>query len=233
MKIFYIKENINKYDYIRLFCILILSIATSYLFVTQSLFSPKDIKFNVFEVIPLHVWILLIILNISILSIIRAFLLKLFSKKIISYQSILIHIIQYGLFAMPFLIGLILILANKYILDTFPQPINLENSLFFGIIYSLFFFFIWIMFLGATIKSSLLQNYKFIISLAITIGTSTVAIAISSCISFLSIISIEKYEVPVIIKILDTQVQMNLISENMKEDALKKYIEEKKGKSFR
>lgn len=89
------------------------------------------------------------------------------------------------------------------------------------------------MFLGATIKSSLLQNYKFIISLAITIGTSTVAIAISSCISFLSIISIEKYEVPVIIKILDTQVQMNLISENMKEDTLKKYIEEKKGRSFR
>ncbi len=221
---FILNERIKRGEYKTLLYVFLLSLFLSYCIVNFEFFIPEDIQINIYEIIPLYKWILLILSNVFILAILRSLFLKFFSKKNIEYIAIVVHIIKYGLFVMPFMLAMILIAVNKIILDTFPTQINLNDSLLFGVIYSMCFLLIWIIFLSATIKQTLFKNSVFLKSISITLIGSMLSVFISGFISFTAIIPINKYEIPFVTKVLEVQVNMELITKDEEKTKLKEYI---------
>lgn len=212
-----------------LITLLICSILTTYVFTSIIKTNFTSFSFNIFDVISIEHWIGIFLVGIFLIALFRPVFLSLLLKiKVIdNYYALFLHIVKYGLFAMPFFILTIMIMLNNQILETynFEYENNLKVLLW---ITSFSFFIIWIAFLGTTIKSSLMKNYSFIKSFAKNLLASILTGLILSGISFPYILDINKYEEPFYNSVLELHVKKNRISSEQKEIFLIKLKENKK-----
>jgi hypothetical protein len=228
-KIYKISPSVDGFDYIILGALVVLSITFSNIIISKDFFIPKGIYFNIFEIISINKWLYIILINIIAIAILRTTILLFFRKneEKASFLSISLHILKYGFIAVPFLFPIIMVGVNKIVMETINNPsVNLNEPLPLGLFYTTIFFLIWMLFLGMTIKNGLFKNYSFLKGVIVNIFSSFIAVLISGFISFNTIISIEKYEIPFIEKMLDIQVELKIISKEDKTIRLEQYIAE-------
>lgn len=230
INLYTLRSTADKSDYITFGILFIFSIIFSNLIASNDFFIPKGIYFNVFEIIPVNKWLYIILINVIAIAILRTTILLFFRKneEKASFLSISLHILKYGLIAIPLLFPIIMIGVNKIVMEIIDNPsINLNEPLPLGLFYVTIYFLIWMLFLGMTIKSGLFKKYSFFKGATVNIISSSIAVFISGFISFNTIISINEYEIPFINKMLNIQVELKMISKKDKNVKLKQYIEER------
>lgn len=219
----YFKLNlkVGTKEYLFLFVLLGFSISTTYLSVYLIEKYFKTFSYNIFNVIGLEKWIGIFLMGIFLISLIRPIFFALLIKMRIieNYFSIFLHTFKYGLFAMPFFISSIMLGLNNSILEQFGFSFSnsLNVLLFFA---SLSFLVIWIVFLGTTIKSSLMQKYSFFKASVKNSLVSVITGTILSGVSFPYILDINKYEYSLYNSILDLEVKKEKITIEKKEELL-------------
>ncbi|MDX9899981.1 MAG: hypothetical protein RBT22_00630 [Aliarcobacter sp.] len=209
-----------------LIVLLICSTLVTYLFTGMVKTNLTSFSFNIFDVIGIEHWIGVFLAGIFLIALFRPVFLSLLLKiKVIdNYYALFLHIIKYGLFAMPFFILTIMLMLNNQILEmyNFDYENNLKVLLWLT---SFSFFIIWIVFLGTTIKGSLMQNYSFIKSLVKNLFASLLTGFLLSGISFPYILDINKYEESFYNSVLELHVGKNRILTEQKEIFLMKLKE--------
>ncbi|WP_323595753.1 hypothetical protein [Aliarcobacter butzleri] len=212
-----------------LIILLISSILITYSFTSIIKTNLTSFSFNIFDVISIEHWIGVFLAGVFLIALFRPLFLSLLLKiKVIdNYYALFLHIVKYGLLAMPFFILTIMIMLNNQILEIYN--FKYENNLKVLLWITFFsFFLIWIAFLGTTIKSSLMKDYSFIKSFAKNLLASILTGLILSGISFPYILDINKYEEAFYNSVLELHVKKNRISTEQKEMFLIKLKENKK-----
>lgn len=208
-------------EYLFLFILLGVSISITYLSVYLIEKYLKTFSYNIFDVISVEKWIGIFLMGVFLISLIRPIFFALFIRvKIIeNYFSIFLHTFKYGLFAMPFFILSIMLGLNNSILGQFGFSFNNSLNVLLGLM-SLSFLIIWIVFLGSTIKSSLMQKYSFFKASFKNSLVSLITGTILSGVSFPYILDINKYEYSFYNSILDLEVKKEKITLEKKEELL-------------
>lgn len=231
---FRVNKEINSKDYITLLVLLIVSMFSSFLlaYISKVIFE-EEMPFNIFDVIPLNEWLIMIFVGILNVTIVRSFLLLPFIKLKFDrmyFQEMSFHILKYAFISFPFMIPIIQILGNKIVLEI--GGISSNHLLPYAILNMLFFFLLWFIFLERTIKGFLQNKYTTIISFFINIFTSSVTTIIVGFIGFSYLPDMDKYSISFVKKALSTLQTKGYISEEKAKCTLSEFTQKEYQLSF-
>lgn len=226
--------NINparKEDILWISTIILISTSFSYLFsFLLYRYLGDEIRFNIFNVIPIYVWIYPIVLGILFIALFRTVMICLVARIKISknFIPIYIKIIQIGFLCISLLIPIILISTNKMVITTFglSKVVSLNKSLVIGMIFAILFGLLWFLGLSFTIKRFLQIRMKKIKAFAVNLISSIFAGIVVGALTFLSI-PVEKYEITFAREALLLKQKLGLITPSDLERQLNKYKEQR------
>jgi hypothetical protein len=223
---FRVNKNIDRKDYITLLILLIASIFISFIFANIPKIILKDkILFNIFDVIPLKEWLIMILVGILHITVIRSFLLLPFIKlkfDTMYFQEMSFHILKYAFISYPFLVPIIQVLGNKIVIEI--CGISSNFLLPYALLNALLFFLLWFIFLGTTIKGFLQNKYTKAISFFINIFTSFATTLIIGFGSLSYLPNMDNYAISFVQKTLSTLQTTGCISEEKAKWTLNEFV---------
>lgn len=226
-----VNKELNSRDYMILLVLLIVAIFASFLvaYISNVIFE-EEMPFNIFDVIPLREWLIMILVGILHVTVIRSLLLLPFVKlkfNRIYFQEMSFHILKYAFISFPFMIPMIQIMGNKIVLKI--GGISSDQLLPFAILNMLFFVLLWFIFLGTTIKGFLQKKYTTIISFFINIFTSFATTIILGFVSFSYLPDMDKYAMSFVEKALSALQIKGYVTEEKVKCTLIEFEKKQKG----